>query len=349
MLLSVLILLFVAAAMWRGWLRGIFVETFDLVGLALAALCAAWTWGVAGPGGALVVLVGGAVGVLVASRPVARAGAEVPLGVLRASRVAGSTFAGTWAVILATSILLLGTTFPTTRLQVAGPVCGAPVARYLALDDHPLLPAGERLARWTQPLVVWASQHLRATFTLAGAPPAALAPPPPLDLCEELARHRETVAAAADMDAGGFRFPPAAPGDLTAAVEAEAEVLAFLNGARAAAGLPALAADDELAAVGRAHATDMYLRGYFAHETPECADGVVPGCRDPFNRIRAAGITYATAGENLALAPTAAAAHEGLMDSPGHRANILDPRYRRVGIGIVRGPVGLMVTQEFAG
>ena len=54
------------------------------------------------------------------------------------------------------------------------------------------------------------------------------------------------------------------------------------------------------------------------------------------------------AGENLALAPTLQLAHDGLMKSPGHRANILSTNYRTVGIGIVDGgPYGLMVTQDF--
>jgi uncharacterized protein YkwD len=54
------------------------------------------------------------------------------------------------------------------------------------------------------------------------------------------------------------------------------------------------------------------------------------------------------AGENLALAQTLHIAHNGLMHSPGHRANILNPVYKRVGIGIVEGGMhGLMISQEF--
>jgi uncharacterized protein YkwD len=84
----------------------------------------------------------------------------------------------------------------------------------------------------------------------------------------------------------------------------------------------------------------MFKRGYFAHVTPE---GV-----DPFQRMDAAGIHYVTAGENLALAPTLDIAHDGLMNSPGHRANILNPAYRKVGIGVLDGGVyGEMFVQEF--
>jgi uncharacterized protein YkwD len=120
----------------------------------------------------------------------------------------------------------------------------------------------------------------------------------------------------------------------------EAQMLALLNHERSVQGLPPLRADPELAEVARAHSRDMFARGYFSHVTP---DG-----RDPFDRIRAAHVVYRTAGENLALAPTLAQAHQGLMHSPGHRANILRPAFGRVGIGIVDGGRrGQMVTQNF--
>ena len=84
----------------------------------------------------------------------------------------------------------------------------------------------------------------------------------------------------------------------------------------------------------------MFVRGYFSHYTPEG--------KDPFQRMHDAGVTYRTAGENLALAPTLQLAHTGLMNSPGHRANILHPQFGRVGIGILDGGRrGIMVSQEF--
>ena len=61
-----------------------------------------------------------------------------------------------------------------------------------------------------------------------------------------------------------------------------------------------------------------------------------------------AGVKFRTAGENLALAPTLQLAHTGLMNSPGHRANILRPEFGRLGIGIMDGGFrGIMVSQEF--
>jgi uncharacterized protein YkwD len=120
----------------------------------------------------------------------------------------------------------------------------------------------------------------------------------------------------------------------------EARMLDMVNAERAKAGLKPVRADPELAAVARAHSQDMFARGYFSHYTPEG--------RDLQDRLRQARIGFLTAGENLALAPTLAGAHQGLMKSPGHRANILRPQFGRVGIGILDGGVhGLMVTQNF--
>lgn len=120
----------------------------------------------------------------------------------------------------------------------------------------------------------------------------------------------------------------------------EAEMLEMVNRERLAAGLKPLAPDPELTPVARAHSTDMFERGYFSHYTPEG--------RSPFDRIKEANVAFTLAGENLALAPTLLMAHSGLMNSPGHRANILRPQFGRVGIGIMDGGIrGLMVTQNF--
>lgn len=120
----------------------------------------------------------------------------------------------------------------------------------------------------------------------------------------------------------------------------EARMLELVNKERVAAGLKPLAPDPELTEVARQHSADMFARGYFAHDTP---DG-----RDPFDRMREANVRFVNAGENLALAPTVPVAHRGLMNSSGHRANILFPQFGRVGIGIMDGGTrGLMISQDF--
>jgi uncharacterized protein YkwD len=120
----------------------------------------------------------------------------------------------------------------------------------------------------------------------------------------------------------------------------EWQMLELVNHERTSRGLKPLTLDPELTPVARAHSADMFARGYFSHYTP---DG-----EDPFDRMREADVKFRTAGENLALAPTLQLAHTGLMNSPGHRANILNPNFGRVGIGIMSGGRrGIMVSQEF--
>lgn len=120
----------------------------------------------------------------------------------------------------------------------------------------------------------------------------------------------------------------------------EIRMLELVNNERAKEGLKPLIADPELTKVARAQSRDMFSRGYFAHKNP---DGL-----DPFDRMRNAGLKFNAAGENLALAQTLDIAHTNLMNSPGHRANIMSPDFGRVGIGILDGGFyGLMISQEF--
>ncbi len=120
----------------------------------------------------------------------------------------------------------------------------------------------------------------------------------------------------------------------------EAQMLVLVNQERTERGLKALAADPEMTRLARKHAADMFARGYFSHISPEGAN--------PFDRMRKENVAFKAAGENLALAQTLQIAHTGLMNSPGHRANILSPRFGRVGIGILDGGIyGFMITQNF--
>lgn len=137
------------------------------------------------------------------------------------------------------------------------------------------------------------------------------------------------------------RSLPFKPGSTEVDEAAEARMLELVNEERAKVGAPPLSIDEALVTSARLHSRDMWERQYFAHENP---DG-----DDPFVRMLRAGAVFLTAGENLALAPTVAMAHTGLMNSPGHRRNILDPSFHRVGIGIIDGGIfGKMVTQNFA-
>jgi uncharacterized protein YkwD len=120
----------------------------------------------------------------------------------------------------------------------------------------------------------------------------------------------------------------------------ELKMVDLVNQERVKQGLQPLKLDQKLVQVGRAHSNDMFTRGYFSHYSLEG--------KTVSDRLRASGVRYLVAGENLALAQTLTIAHNGLMESPGHRANILQPRYGKIGIGILDGGIyGLMVTQVF--
>lgn len=129
-------------------------------------------------------------------------------------------------------------------------------------------------------------------------------------------------------------------GKLSVDEKSEYRMLEMVNKERASKGLKALKMDMKLQEVARAHSRDMFIRGFFAHVNP---DG-----KDPFSRMQDAGIVFTVAGENLALAPNVDLAHQGLMNSPGHRANILTVEFGLVGIGCVDGgSYGKMFSQEF--
>ena len=122
--------------------------------------------------------------------------------------------------------------------------------------------------------------------------------------------------------------------------EAEQEMFKLVNTERVKAGLSPVFFDDDLRDVARAHSQDMFVRGYFSHYTPEGLS--------PFDRMEKANIDYTYAGENLALAPSTSLAMQGLMNSPGHRANILSPNFTKIGIGVIDGGMyGKMYSQEF--
>ena len=99
--------------------------------------------------------------------------------------------------------------------------------------------------------------------------------------------------------------------------------------------------DDDLAKVAREHSKDMMKNRFFAHVSS--TTGTL------MDRIQAEEIKVRSAAENLASNTDIGAAHRGLLDSPGHRKNILDPNMDRIGIGIVRDMKNqLIITQVFA-
>ena len=120
----------------------------------------------------------------------------------------------------------------------------------------------------------------------------------------------------------------------------ESEVIRLVNEIRQQNGLRPLAANWELSRVARYKSQDMRDNGYFSHNSPTYGT--------PFQMLSAFGLSYRTAGENIAKGyASPQAVVNGWMNSSGHRANILNASYTQIGVGYVSG--GNYWTQLFIG
>jgi uncharacterized protein YkwD len=122
----------------------------------------------------------------------------------------------------------------------------------------------------------------------------------------------------------------------------EMNVFALTNAERKQEDVPALKLNPALSKIARAHSENMVRQGKMAHDLDD---------RTPFDRLRAAGYQYKTAGENVALGTgnvSLPMLMKGWMDSEGHRKNILEPEYTELGVGIASDPNGqVYFTQLF--
>ena len=120
----------------------------------------------------------------------------------------------------------------------------------------------------------------------------------------------------------------------------EREVIRLVNAERAKYGLAALTEDAALTRTARMKSQDMHDRGYFDHNSPTYGT--------PFQLMKSQGISYRTAGENIAMGyRTPEAVVNAWMNSAGHRANILNASYTKIGVGYVES--GNYWTQHFTG
>jgi uncharacterized YkwD family protein len=136
--------------------------------------------------------------------------------------------------------------------------------------------------------------------------------------------------------------PTPAPAPATGITAEERQMVDLVNKERAANGLAALAVDPALVKTARLKSQDMVDKNYFSHQSPTYGS--------PFDMMKQFGITYTTAGENIACNQSVSAAHTAFMNSAGHRANILNKNFNYIGVGIANGgPCGKMFTQQFIG
>jgi uncharacterized YkwD family protein/spore coat assembly protein SafA len=113
----------------------------------------------------------------------------------------------------------------------------------------------------------------------------------------------------------------------------ENEVIRLVNVERSKRGLPALAANWQVARVARYKSQDMINKNYFSHTSPTYGS--------PFKMMETFGIRFSAAGENIAYGQrTPAAVMTAWMNSPGHRSNILSTSFSQIGVGLAKSSNG---------
>jgi uncharacterized protein YkwD len=145
-----------------------------------------------------------------------------------------------------------------------------------------------------------------------------------------LLHRRAALVSTALLSAGLLASSVLAPAAASATTSREAALLARIDHAREVHGLAPLRPKPGLMAYAREHSAKMASADYLFHTR----DFSVVCC-------------WSAIGENIAYNATVRRAHRAFMGSPGHRANILDPRMRRVGVGIVERNGELWVTEVF--
>lgn len=131
--------------------------------------------------------------------------------------------------------------------------------------------------------------------------------------------------------------------DMTPGVQGSANeelILKLLNQARSAKGLKPLIMDADLLRIARIKAEDMVNSNYFSHTSPLYGS--------PFNMMKNNGITYKSAGENIAGNPSLQDAVTAWLNSPGHSKNIYSTAYQYIGIGVAKSSVyGYVISTMF--
>jgi uncharacterized protein YkwD len=142
------------------------------------------------------------------------------------------------------------------------------------------------------------------------------------------------------LAAAVFCFCSTAAGAQLQRNDSERQLFESVNRERSAQGLSALQWDENLFKAARKHALLMLNLNQLDHQLPN-----EPGLEA---RLAEAGARFAAIAENIAIGPDPQTIHNGWMNSPGHRKNILNPRLTSIGIAAVHGPGGLYAVQDFS-
>jgi uncharacterized protein YkwD len=320
-LVDLLLLVFVALFTYRGYKRGVIAEALDVAGLVLGLVAALRLYpilaaffrligfgrGVANGVSGILIFAGFVLGAVYLARRIYRR--MGPASFTSRLKAGGAALAVVWASLFGGFAIVMLTVLPSPPI-VQRAIPRSFLGRTALAANSPVYGVFEGFAeREARNLVFYVRQYL-----------ARFEPKPdePLDSHD--------------------CFDIQASSDIKVDSEAEGQLLAMVNKERIDRGIKALRAHQIVREVARRHSADMYKRGYFCHASP---DGL-----DPFERM-SKGVIFDRAGENLALAPTIEMVHRGLMNSPKHKENILRTGFTDLGIGVYRGPSGLMVTQNF--
>lgn len=204
---------------------------------------------------------------------------------------------------------------------------------------------GGNAAQTTDDHVVGLSASSTAEVTPSASPSASRSASPSASPSKKASPSRTPSAAKKSVAPARRSAPPAkaspsATETPAAATTTVAQVVELVNKERATAGCGPLTEDAQLEKAAQAHSDDMAARNFFEHTNPDGAD--------PGQRITAAGYRWSTYGENIAQGQqTPQAVMESWMNSPGHRANILNCSFKNIGVGVHKGSGGPWWTQDF--
>ena len=177
----------------------------------------------------------------------------------------------------------------------------------------------------------------------SGTPQQALELITGTDLIKVVSRIKDLTGKSSVVvgEQGCIEIPKYSLSNLSNNNEQKDELYALLLTERSNQNLAPLELSEKLSVIALNYAYTMYQDGFWCHKNPE--NGELVG-----DRLSKQGFPYIDIGENLALSSSVRSGHISLMNSESHKNTILDNEFKRVGIGIVSGPLGLIIVQIFS-
>ena len=177
----------------------------------------------------------------------------------------------------------------------------------------------------------------------SGTPQQALELITGTDLIKVVSRIKDLTGKSSVVvgEQGCIEIPKYSLSNLSNNNEQKDELYALLLTERSKQNLAPLELSEKLSDIALNYAYTMYQDGFWCHKNPK--NGELVG-----DRLSKQGFPYIDIGENLALSSSVRSGHISLMNSESHKNTILDNEFKRVGFGIVSGPLGLIIVQIFS-